>query len=86
MTPEGQAVSRPPRALVVACVLGAVGALVLLVGAATGSDGVAVAGLAFGCGSLGAALAWRSALISSWRASRGRGGPARPPGAPRTPG
>lgn len=62
----------PPPALVLSCALGAVGVLLLLVGAVVNSDAVFVAGVAAGALSLGAALYWRSELISAW-AERNRG-------------
>ncbi len=83
--PTAPAKPPTPRPLVVACVLGAVGAVVLLVGVAISSEALAVAGVAVGGLSLGAALFWRSELITAWRAERGAG-PARPAGGRRTPG
>jgi hypothetical protein len=79
-----------PRPLVVSCGLGALGALLLLVGLVTGAEALSLAGVAVGTLSLGAALFWRSDLITAWRADRPArqkgAGSARRPGGPRTPG
>ena len=75
---DGLRASRPPVALVLSCLLGAAGLVCLLVGAVVGGDVLFVTGAAFGALSLGAALYWRSELISSWRT----GGAGRPPGGP----
>ena len=61
-----------PPALVLSCVLGAVGFVLLLAGAVTGQEAASVAGVAAGAVSLAAALYWRSELISAWRRDRGR--------------
>ncbi len=61
-----------PAALVASVALGVVGAVLFVAGALLGSDAVFVAGAAAGALSLGAALYWRSELISAWR-----GGPPR---------
>ena len=60
---------RPPTppALVTSCVLGLVGAVILLGGLITGVVGVALVGVALAALSLGAALVWRSQLIEAWR-------------------
>lgn len=71
--PEGGGGS--PPALVLSCVLGAVGLLLLVAGAMAGGDGLFVAAFVAGSLSLGAALYWRSELVSSWaRRRRGRPG------------
>jgi hypothetical protein len=44
--------------------------VLLAAGVAAGSTGLAVAGFAAGSLSLGAALYWRSLLISAWAAKR----------------
>jgi hypothetical protein len=49
--------------------LGALGALVFLVGIATGGQTIFEVGAAIGALSLIAALAWRADLVSSWRKS-----------------
>lgn len=70
--------SRQPVALVASVVLGIVGAVLFVVGALLGSDAVFVAGAASGALSLGAALYWRSELITAWRQGRPRrSGPSR---------
>ncbi len=67
-----------PAALVVSVVLGIVGAVLFVVGALLGSDAVFVAGATAGALSLGAALYWRSELITAWRRDRPhRSGPSR---------
>lgn len=59
-----------PRPLVLACALGALGALLLVLGGVTGTVGLSVAGFGAGSLSLAAALYWRSELITSWRAAQ----------------
>ena len=61
-----------PPALVLSAAFGAVGVLLFFVGALTGTNAVFVAGAAAGALSLGAALYWRSELISAWRRDRRR--------------
>jgi hypothetical protein len=69
---------RTPTALVVAVALGVVGMVLFLVGALLGSDAVFVAGTTAGAASLGAALYWRSELITAWKQDRrGRPPPSR---------
>ena len=75
---EGLRASRPAVPLVLSSLLGAVGLLCLLAGAVVGGEVLFVTGAAFGALSLGAALYWRSELISAWKA----GGAGRPPGGP----
>lgn len=63
----------PPVPLVLSIAFGVVGAVLLVAGLIGGSTGLAVGGFAAGSLSLGAALYWRSLLISSWAAQkRGR--------------
>ena len=64
--------ARPPTPLVLSIALGAVGFLLLVVGAVLDSAAVSVAGVVAGTLSLGAALYWRSLLISAWAERRGR--------------
>jgi len=61
---------RPPVPLVLSCALGALAFVLIIAGLAAGSTGLAVAGFAVGSASLGAALYWRSLLISSWAAQK----------------
>ena len=69
---------RRPTALVLSVGLGVAGVLLFAIGAVTGTDAVFVAGAAAGALSLGAALYWRSELISAWRGDRPRrSGPSR---------
>ena len=70
---EGPPPATPP-ALVLSCAFGALGVVLLLLGAVVSSDAVFVAGVAAGALSLGAALYWRSELVSAW-AARKRGRP-----------
>jgi hypothetical protein len=56
-----------PPAFVLSCAFGAVGIVLLLVGALTGATALFVAAVAAGSLSLGSALYWRSELISQWR-------------------
>jgi len=64
--------SRRPPALVASVTLGVVGAILFLLGALLASNAVFVAGAASGALSLGAALYWRSELITAWRRDRPR--------------
>ena len=67
--------SRPgaPVPLTLSIVAGALGVALLLLGAVTGNDALPVAAVVAGSLSLGAALYWRSMLISAWGAQkRGR--------------
>lgn len=59
-----------PPALALSVAMGALGLVLFLVGAVVRSDGVFVAAVAAGALSLGAALYWRSELISAWRKER----------------
>jgi hypothetical protein len=68
--PEGPTSPTPP-ALVASCVLGLMGAVVLLAGLITGIVGVVVVGVGLAGLSLGAALVWRSQLIEDWRRQQG---------------
>ncbi len=63
--------SRPP-ALVVSCAFGAIGAALLLVGLATGSEPILLGSGVGGALSLGSALVWRSQLIDAWNRERRR--------------
>jgi hypothetical protein len=47
--------------------LGAIGVVLLVIGAATGVHGLLYAGVGAGAGSLVAALAWRAELVNAWR-------------------
>ncbi len=70
--------SQRPAALVASVTLGVAGAVLFVVGALLGIDAVFVAGATAGALSLGAALYWRSELISAWRRDRPpRAGPSR---------
>lgn len=73
---------RPPVPLVLSCAAGAVGLVLLVAGAATSEQALSVAGVAAGTGSLGAALYWRSLLITAWAQRRVRPGPGGPPTRP----
>ncbi|MGI8684427.1 MAG: hypothetical protein ACR2MO_04950 [Acidimicrobiales bacterium] len=64
-----------PAPLVLSCVAGALGLALLIAGAVSGTAGLSVAGFVAGSASLGAALYWRSLLISSWADQKRR----RPP-------
>lgn len=61
---------RPPVPLVLSIAFGVLGAVLLVAGLVGGSTGLAVGGFAAGSLSLGAALYWRSLLISSWAAQK----------------
>jgi hypothetical protein len=70
--------SQRPPALVVSVALGVVGGVLFVVGALFASNAVFVAGATAGAGSLGAALYWRSELITAWKEDRrGRPPPSR---------
>lgn len=64
--PEGGGRPPTPPALVLSCAFGAVGVALLVLGALLSRDAVFVAGVAAGALSLGAALYWRSELVSTW--------------------
>ena len=68
-----ESVQETPLPLLVSIALGCLGVLLFVVGAATSSTPVFVAGFAAGALSLGAALYWRGELIAAWHAQRGRG-------------
>ena len=69
---------KSPPALVASVALGVVGAVLLVLGALLDSNAVSLAGAASGAASLGAALYWRSELISAWKQDRrGRPPPSR---------
>ena len=55
-----------PVPLVLSCGAGALGLVLLVGGLALGNTGLSVAGVVGGALSLGAALYWRSLLISEW--------------------
>ena len=67
---DGPAPPAPPVPLVLSCAMGGIGVVMLLLGAVFGNDGLSVAGVVAGTASLGAALYWRSLLISAWAARR----------------
>lgn len=60
----------PPVPLVLSCATGALGLVLLVAGAALGSRALSLAGVVGGTLSLGAALYWRSLLISAWAAQK----------------
>jgi trimethylamine:corrinoid methyltransferase-like protein len=60
-----------PPALVASCVLGGLGAVVLVAGLLLDVVAVALFGVALAGLSLGAALVWRSQLIEDWRRQQG---------------
>lgn len=62
-----------PAALTAACLLGLLGALLLMVGVFSGVSWLLLVGLAVGCCSLASALVWRSQLIEAWQAKRRAG-------------
>ncbi len=66
--------TRPPRprALTVSAAFGAVGLVLLLVGLATGAEGILLASGLAGALSLVSALVWRSQLVEVWHAQRKR--------------
>jgi hypothetical protein len=74
-------VSSPPPAnrsdhpaFLASCAFGALGVLLLLLGAVTGIHGLLYAGVGAGAASLVAALAWRSDLVTAWRRDHPQGG------------
>ena len=70
--------SQRPPALVVSVALGVVGGMLFIVGALFSRDALFVAGATAGAASLGAALYWRSELITAWKEDRrGRPPPSR---------
>lgn len=60
----------PPVPFVLSCATGALGLVLLVAGAALGNRALSVAGVVGGTLSLGAALYWRSLLISAWAAQK----------------
>lgn len=60
----------PPVPLVLSCAMGGIGVVLLLLGAVVGNAGLSVAGVVAGTASLGAALYWRSLLITAWAARK----------------
>lgn len=62
--------ARAPVPLVLSCMAGAVGLVLLVAGAVSSTTSLSVAGVVAGSASLGAALYWRSLLISSWAAQK----------------
>ena len=68
--PDHHATPPPPVPLVLSCIAGAAGTVLLVAGAVAGSTALSIAGVVAGSLSLGAALYWRSLLISSWAAQR----------------
>lgn len=66
----GGGASPPPLPLVVSCAMGAVGLVLLVAGALLGSAALSLAGVVAGTLSLGAALYWRSILITAWAAQK----------------
>ena len=62
-----------PAPFVLSCALGVLGLVLLVPGLAFGSTVLALTGFAAGALSLGAALYWRSQLVSAWaEQKRGR--------------
>ena len=59
-----------PVPLVLSIAAGVLGVALLLLGAVTGNDALPVAAVVAGSLSLGAALYWRSMLISAWGAKK----------------
>ena len=62
----------PPVPFLLSCAAGTVGLVLIVAGIALGNKGLAVAGFVAGSLSLGAALYWRSLLISAWAQKQGR--------------
>ncbi|HVF13998.1 MAG TPA: hypothetical protein VM942_05320 [Acidimicrobiales bacterium] len=69
-TPTGD---RRPPALVTSVVLGAIGAVLLVVGLLSGNEPLVLSAVACGTVSLVAVLVWREQLIAAWRRDRGQG-------------
>lgn len=67
---EQPARSSPPVPLVLSCAMGALGFVLLVAGLLWGSTPLAVGGFVGGALSLGAALYWRSLLVSAWAARK----------------
>lgn len=68
--PAGPGRPAPPLPLVLSCVAGLVGFVLLVAGRVADSTALSVAGVVAGSGSLCAALYWRSLLISAYAAQR----------------
>ena len=51
----------------ISAALGAIGVVLLVIGAASGVHGFLYSGVGAGAGSLVAALAWRAELVNTWR-------------------
>ena len=66
--------SRRHPGFTISVIAGAVGVLLILVGALLGADGVLVAGVVAGAVSLLAALVWRADLVATGRESHRRPG------------
>lgn len=69
----GRQAPHPPKApvpLVLSCATGALGLVLLMGGALIDNTALSVAGVVGGALSLGAALYWRSLLISDWAAQK----------------
>ena len=64
-------ISNRPATFVTSVAFGAVGAVLIILGAVLGSNAVFFAGFGAGVISLVAALMWRAQLVTAWR-SRGR--------------
>ena len=60
----------PPAPLVLSVAAGGLGLVLLVAAAVLGSSALSVAGVVAGTASLGAALYWRSLLISAWAARK----------------
>lgn len=59
-----------PTAFVVSAASGALGVILILLGALTSSNAIFYMGFAMGVLSLLAALTWRAELVSAWRANK----------------
>jgi hypothetical protein len=63
-------ISNRPATFVTSAVAGAVGVVLILLGAVLGSNAVFFAGYGAGVISLIAALMWRAELVTAWRTRR----------------
>jgi hypothetical protein len=63
-------ISDRPATFVASAVFGAVGVVLILLGAVLGSNAVFFAGFGAGVISLIAALMWRAELVAAWRSRR----------------
>lgn len=61
---------KTPAPLLLACVSGAIGLVLIVVGIAASAEAVILAGLGAGVLSLSFALFWRSELVSAWAAAK----------------